>query len=111
MNVTVETYGQSIVLNCKGELTVDSLDAFRRAVDHQVTEDQVRDLVLNFEQVPFVDSAGLECLLDLQELLSERMGQVKLAKLDENVAKIMEITRLDSAFDRFDDINQAVKAM
>ncbi|MHC4715665.1 MAG: STAS domain-containing protein [Planctomycetota bacterium] len=111
MNVTVETYGQSIVLNCKGELTVDSLDAFRRAVDHQVTEDEVRDLVLNFEQVPFVDSAGLEYLLDLQELLSERMGQVKLAKLDENVAKIMEITRLDSAFDRFDDINQAVKAM
>lgn len=111
MNVTVETYGQSIVLNCKGELTVDSLDAFRRAVDHQVTEDQVRDLVLNFEQVPFVDSAGLEYLLELQELLAERMGQVKLAKLDENVAKIMEITRLDSAFDRFDDINQAVKAM
>ncbi|HET6428453.1 MAG TPA: STAS domain-containing protein [Phycisphaerae bacterium] len=111
MNVTVETYGQSIVLNCKGELTADSLDAFRNAVEHQLTEDQVRDLVLNFEQVPFVDSAGLEYLMELQEKLSERLGQVKLARLDENVSKIMEITRLDSAFDRFDDINQAVKAM
>ena len=111
MNVTVETYGQSSVLNCKGELTIDSLDAFRHAVEHQLSEDQVRDLVLNFEQVPFVDSAGVEYLLDMQEMLSERLGQVKLAKLDENVAKIMEITRLDSAFDRFDDINQAVKAM
>ncbi len=111
MNVTVETYGQSIVLNCKGELTADSLDAFRRAVEHQMSEDQLRDLVLDFEQVPFVDSAGLEYLLGMQETLGERLGQVKLAKLDENVAKIMEITRLDSAFERFDDINQAVRAV
>jgi len=111
MNVTVETYGQSIVLNCKGELTADALEAFRTAVEHQLTEDQVRDLVLNFEQVPFIDSSGLEYLLELQEKLTERLGQVKLARLEANVAKILEITRLDSAFDRFDDINQAVKAM
>ena len=111
MNVTAESYGQAVLLNCKGELTADSLDAFRRAVDHQLQESQVRDLVLNLEQVPFLDSAALEYLLELQERLNERLGQVKLAKLDENVAKILEITRLDSAFQRFEDLTEAVKQM
>ena len=111
MNVTAESYGQAVVLNCKGELTADSLEAFRHAVEHQLREPQVRDLVLNFEEVPFVDSAALEYLLDLQEQLAERMGQVKLAKLDENVAKILEITRLEGLFERFDDLAEVIKTM
>ena len=111
MNITAESYGQAVVLNCKGELTADSLDAFKRAVDHQLQDAQVRDLVLNLEEVPFLDSEALEYLLDLQERLSERLGQVKLARPDENVSKILEITRLDNAFETFEDVSEAVKTV
>ncbi|OPX21804.1 MAG: hypothetical protein B1H04_06030 [Planctomycetales bacterium 4484_123] len=111
MNVTAESYGQAVVLNCKGELTADSLEAFKHAVEHQLREGQVRDLILNLEEVPFVDSAALEYLLELQEKLAEQMGQVKLAKLDENVAKILEMTRLGGLFERFEDLSEAIKTM
>ena len=109
MQVTAESYGQAVILNCKGELTADSLEAFRRAVDHQLAEQQVRDLVLNLEEVPFLDSASLEYLLELQATLAERLGQVKLARLDGNLRKIMEITRLESAFERYEDLSEAVR--
>lgn len=111
MTVTVESYGQAIVLHYKGELTVDSLEAFKKAVDHHLQEEHVRDVVLDFEAAPFVDSAAFEYLLDLQDLLNERMGQIKLAGLDENLAKILEITRLDSAFQRFENVSEAVNTM
>jgi anti-anti-sigma factor len=111
VNITAECYGQSVILNCKGELTVDSLEAFRQAVEHQLEESHVRDVVLNFEAVVFVDSAGMEYLLDLQEMLNDRLGQVKLVGLDENVSKILEITRLDSAFERFSNVSDAVRTM
>jgi anti-anti-sigma factor len=61
--------------------------------------------------VPFIDSAGLEYLLDLQEKLAQRMGQVKLIKPDENIRKILELTRLASVFEVFKDIPEAVKAI
>ncbi|KKL60766.1 hypothetical protein LCGC14_2202040 [marine sediment metagenome] len=109
MNVTVESYGQAVVLNCKGELTEDCLDAFKRVVEHQLAEDQVHDLVLNLEEVPFLDSAVLEYLLELQEQLLARMGQVKLVKPDENVVKIIEVTRLDSSFEQFEELTNAVR--
>jgi len=111
MQVSAESYGQAVILNCKGELTTDTLDAFKKAVEHHLAEEQVRDLVLNLEAVPFIDSVSLEYMLGLQETLAERLGQVKLARLDENVAKIVEITRLESAFDRYEDLSEAVKTI
>ena len=111
MQITAESYGQAVILNCKGELTADSLEAFRRAVEHQLAGEQVRDLVLNFEEVPFLDSAALEYLLALQATLADRLGQVKLARLDENLRKILEITRLESAFERYDDLSEAVRTV
>jgi anti-anti-sigma factor len=109
MNTTTEKMGQAAVFHCAGDLNVDSLEAFRHVLDHALEDRQVRDAVLDFHGVPFVDSAGWECLLDLQERLAERLGQVKLVGVDENVAKILEITRLAEAFDCYGDLATAVK--
>lgn len=111
MIVKAENYGQVAVLNCRGELTADSLEAFQRAAEKQLADAQIRDLVLNLEDVLFVDSACLEYLLELQERLSEKLGQVKLARPHQNVWKIFEITRLDNAFEKFEDVAEAVKTI
>ena len=33
MNITEETYGSTLILTCKGELTEDSLDAFKQVIE------------------------------------------------------------------------------
>ena len=111
MNITAESYGHAVVLNMKGELAEDALSAVRRELQHQLSGKDVVDVVLNLEKVAFIDSAGLEFLLDLQEKLSEKFGQVRLAKPDENVRKILEITRLERDFEIHEDIAEAVKAV
>lgn len=111
MKVSAESYGHAVILILKGELTEDCLQALRQVVDHQLEGKEVVDLVLNLEEVPFLDSDVLEYLLDLQDRLAERLGQVKLARCDENVRKILEITRLDGTFETYDDVTQAVQVM
>ncbi len=111
MNVTAESYGHAVILNVGGDLTEDSLNAFRQAVDHQLAGEGVVDLVLNMEKLQFIDSLGLEYLLELQERLNERFGQVKLLKCDENVRKIMQITRLDRTFEMCAEVSEAIKAI
>jgi anti-anti-sigma factor len=110
MNVNAEGYGHAVILNMKGDLVLDALATFRQMVDHQLEGKDVVDLVLNLQEVPFVDSAALEYLLDLQDLLAERLGQVRLVKCSPDVRKILEVTRLDSTFEVFDDIPEAIKA-
>lgn len=111
MSISTESYGHAVILNLKGELTEDTLTAFEQSVEHALAEAGVIDLVLNMEAVPFIDSKALECLLALQDRLAEKLGQVKLLKCDENVLKILEITRLDGAFEVCKDVNEAVKAI
>lgn len=111
MNIGVESYGHAVVLNLKGELTEDALGAFQQAIDHQLEGREVVDIVLNLQEVPFVDSAALERLVDLQDRLAERLGQVRLLKCDPNVRKILEMTRLDTVFEMFEDASEAVKAL
>jgi len=121
MNIQAETYGNSVVLVLRGELNVDSLGAFKQSVDHHLAEmahkrrsgskdHPIVDLVLDLEKVPFVDSAALEYLLELQERLAEGLGQIKLVRPDEHVLKILEITRLRSTFDVFADVPEAAGA-
>lgn len=111
MNATAEIYGHALVLKIKGELNEDSLDAFRQMVQHHMRGDEVIDLVLDLENVPFIDSAALEFMVDLQARLAERFGQVKLTKCDENIRKILEITRLEGNFEVFDETPEAVKTI
>jgi len=111
MNINAESYGHAVILNLKGDLTEDSLRALMQVVDHHLGDSQVVDVILNMEQVPFVDSAALEYLLDLQDRLAEKFGQVKLVGCDANVRKILEITRLSASFEVLRDVAEAVKAI
>ena len=109
MSIPVEDYGHAVILKPKGELTEDTLGAFKEVVDHQLEEDAVVDVIVDMEDITFVDSTVLEYLLDLQDSLNEKFGQVRLARCDQNVAKILEMTRLDLVFEMFSDTNDAVR--
>ena len=108
MSIPVEDYGHAVILKPKGELTEDTLSAFKEAVEHQLEEEAVVDVIVDMEEITFIDSNVLEYLLDLQDALHEKFGQVRLAKCDENIVKILEITRLDLVFEVFSDTNDAV---
>jgi anti-anti-sigma factor len=111
MNISAESYGQAVILNLQGEFTEDSLGAIKQAVEHHLAAEGVIDLVLNLEKVFFIDSAALEYLLDLQDALIQRMGQVRLLKCDPNVRKILEITRLEATFQICSEVAEAVKSI
>ena len=109
MSIPVEDYGHAVILKPKGELTEDTFSAFKEAVDHQLEDSEVVDIVIDMEEITFIDSIVFEYLLDLQDSLHEKFGQVRLARCDQNVAKILEMTRLDLVFEVFSDTNDAVK--
>jgi anti-anti-sigma factor len=61
--------------------------------------------------VGFIDSLGLEALLWIKRKTDELFGQVKLINVDDNVRKILEITRLEPRFESQRDLATALKMM
>lgn len=110
MEIQVEQYGHAAVLRCKGEITEDSAQVLTRDVEAQLAA-KVTDIVLDLTDVPFADSVGLETLLDLRDKLVAQSGQLTLAGPRDSLAKILEITRLETAFDTVSDCLEAVKGV
>lgn len=110
MKLTHEDIGQLSVLTLKGDLTHDHIGAFQRAVDERIGN-QVRDFVVNVVELEFIDSAGLEALLKLQETCTDLLGQVRLAGVKGNIEQILRITRLTPRFDLHPTVEAAVKSL
>ncbi|MAE60599.1 MAG: hypothetical protein CMJ49_04480 [Planctomycetaceae bacterium] len=110
MKVSHESYEDVTVVAVKGEITLDEISPLKQLLDEQLARD-ARDFVLDLTEVPFIDSAGLESMLWLQDQAGEKLGQVRIVGPDENVRKILEITRLQHDFDAHEDIDSAIKSL
>ena len=68
------------------------------------------NIVLDMSNVGFIDSKGLSILLWVRDYCIQNRWELRLAGLDENCMRILEITRLDSEFDLYGELAEAVKS-
>jgi len=108
--MSFQDYDFITVLTLSGEFTAEDTDTFQRAVKER-KKVGIRDVLLDCEHLEFVDSAGLENWLRLQEDLGMEGGQFRLVNPEETVTKILEMTRLDLAFESHKTVEQAVKSL
>ena len=77
-------------------LGADSAPQFKADVGHYLSEGGNK-LVLDLQQVTFVDSTGLGALVSLRKMAGER-GEIAVTGLQEPVQALFELTRLDKVF-------------
>src|SRR5687768_18451457 len=99
MPIKTDEYNNICVLSASGDLVGEDCALLRKQVEDQIDKKQRIDFVVDLEKTGFIDSEGLETLLWLKRKAEDLFGQLKLASADENVKKILEITRLEPRFD------------
>jgi len=111
MPVKYEEYNHICVITLEADFIGNECEQLRKNVEQIIEKKQIVDFVIDFEKAGFVDSEGLETLLWLKRKAEDLFGQVKLTNLDENVKKILEITRLEHRFECHGDLTGALKTM
>ena len=109
MKVRTQEYTDVTVVELQGELNDDFTELFQNTITGIVAA-RKRGIVLDMSDVGFIDSEGLERLLWAKDYCGENNCQLRLAGLDETLAKILEITRLESEFERYAELSEAVKS-
>jgi anti-anti-sigma factor len=109
MKIRTQDYNNVTVVEVKGELETDYTEMFKNTVSTLV-EQKKKGIVLDMTETGFIDSVGLETLLWARDHCNENDCQLRLAGLDENCAKILEVTRLNNEFDTYDELAGAVKS-
>jgi anti-sigma B factor antagonist len=98
------------IVRLKGRIEVEEgVDALRDYLNDLVKDGRVR-LVLDLNDVTRLDSAGIGVLAAKFLTTARRGGAIKLLHLTERTAHLMQITKLTSVFEIFDDENDALRS-
>ncbi|MGO9520349.1 MAG: anti-sigma factor antagonist [Candidatus Korobacteraceae bacterium] len=68
------------------------------------------DIVLQLDQVEFIDSSGLGALVRLMQAARAKGGDVKLSGVPPNIRRTLEVTNLLQQFETYDSVEEAVTA-
>jgi len=109
MKIQIQNYNDVAVAELQGEFTAEFVKQFVDAMTSLVAAG-ASGIVLDMSNVGFVDSQCLEQMLWLRDYCHENNRQLKLAGIEENCRKILEITRLLDTFDIYDGLAPAVKS-
>jgi anti-anti-sigma factor len=109
MKIEIQNYDEVTVVELHGEFIAEFIKPFQDTTSSIVAAGTA-GIVIDMTSVGFVDSPSLEHLLWLQEYCRKNDRQLKIAGLDENCTKIFEITRLESQFDTYHEVSEAVKS-
>ncbi|GJQ25689.1 MAG: hypothetical protein HBSAPP02_07210 [Phycisphaerae bacterium] len=109
MPSTVSKYGNVSIITVKDELIGDEVEPFTSQARKCMAESGYQ-VVIDGSTMTGLDSAALEALVGLQNECEEHLGAVKFCALSSTCDKILEITRLARRFERFADLESAVKS-
>jgi len=76
---------------------------------HGLLAEETQRLIVDLDDVGFLDSTALGVLVGALKRARGEGGDVRIVCTQPRVRKVFEITRLDSAFDLFDTVDEAVR--
>jgi anti-sigma B factor antagonist len=109
VQITEQQQGAVTVVAPNGPVALADADQLR-SVAMQVIDRSRGRIVLDATAMPFLDSRGLEVLLEVTERLNESGAALKMCGVKETVREIMELTDLAGFFEYYDDVNCAVRS-
>jgi anti-sigma B factor antagonist len=99
-----------VLLDLNGRLTVgDETSTFRDRMQKLIAAGR-QSIILNLQQVDYIDSTGLGALVMCYTTLQRASGKVKLLNLSRRGIELLVMTKLTTIFEIFDDEQNAVNS-
>lgn len=109
MQVSVETEGDKQVIRLLDSRIDASAALDFKEVMRRTARESTRDIVLDMEQIDFIDSSGLGAIVATLKHLAPQKRLI-LAAVTPPVDRVFKLTRMDSIFAIFPTVQGAVDA-
>ena len=111
LNVKTRKLDNAVVVDMSGRLTIGEPVLLLRETIRVLVGDGVRNFVLNLGEVTYIDSSGLGELVSLFTTVRNKQGDVKLLNLTAKAKDLLQMTKLLTVFDVYDDEAKALAAL
>lgn len=110
LKLSTRTLDGIVIVDCAGRIVFGEESAHLRDTVKKLIAEQKR-LVLNLSGVTYIDSGGLGTLVALYTTARNLGGSVKLANLTQRVGDLLQVTKLVTIFDVYDNEQKAVDSL
>ncbi len=98
------------ILDLKGKLILGEGDEMLRDKVNSLVHQGHKNILLNLEGVPYIDSAGLGEVVRTYTTVSRQGGKLKLLHLTKRIQDLLSITKLLTVFETYDSEPEALKS-
>ena len=99
LQATCREVGDVTLIDFSGKITLGEASAMVRRTVRDLVDRGRRKIVLNLDDVDYIDSAGLGELVSAHTVVRSANGELKLMNLSRRVNDVLQITRLFTVFD------------
>lgn len=100
--------GDVLILDASGKLTLGEASSAVRDAVRKALADGKRKLILNLADVNYVDSAGIGELVSAFTSVTNQGGEMRLLKVSNKIKDVLQITKLYTVFQVYDDEQAAL---
>ncbi len=108
MQVNINEQNGISICRAVGEIDINTAPQLKKVFDKLVKEKKDK-IVINMENVDYIDSSGLATLVELLKNFRKYGARMKLTGLTSKIRSLFEITKLEKLFDISEKEEDAVK--
>ena len=109
--ITSRRLDDVVILDLSGRITIGEGTVVIRDTIQKLLHAGHRKFLMNLEDVDYIDSAGLGELVMVFTTVRGEGGQVKLLKLTHRLRDLLQITKLLTVFDAYENETEALKSL
>ena len=109
LTLATQTKDGILVVDCIGRIVFGEESSLLRSTVKNALSENNR-IVLNLCEVNYMDSGGLDALVDLRTSAQDAGGAIKLTSLTKHVSDLLQITKLITVFDVYDSEREAIES-
>ena len=95
---TARKEGDAVVLSIRGEIDLHNSPELRTEVLDLINRNKPARLIMNLDQVPYMDSSAIAVLVESVQKMRKAGGRVFLTNIQHRVQSVLDIAHLNSIF-------------
>jgi len=97
-----------VIVDLKGKILIgEGIDILREEINDLIEEKELK-ILLNFSNVPYLDSTGLGEVVRAYTSVKKAGGSIKIINLTQKVEDLLSVTKLITVFETFEDEDKAI---
>lgn len=109
MEVNLKIIKKSLIVRFDGELDHHTAADIRTRIDQAYTEKMLKNIVLDLNNLQFMDSSGIGLIMGRYKLVSQNGGKIFLVHVSPRVLKILKMSGILKIVQLADSVEEALE--